>query len=491
MKVLIVDDESATRDLVSLVLNKMTSIDPVLASSGNEAIRFLRSGMNFDLIVSDYSMSDGTGGDLFLHLKKSQIKTPFVLCSSEDFSKLEDFRDADISAFVDKKNLRESLSQIFQTLTILHKKVKATSNVFIPVQVDTFLRLKEMPCDAFVKLGDDKYVRVFKTESAINLDAAKRYRAKGIHSLFIDFNSIDLMIEKILESIVPVSELDKTKDVTTQLLKVMNKIDDENLKKELVHLNTQLNEARADNQEYEKSVKASEMVHKAIQQAIQKIGATREVEQLIKATVKLSIETISSTPELSSYYAVMTVNPADYLNSHSILLAHYACLFADKMGLATEMTRYKLTLAAMLHDITLPDDKMAKLSSRHDVVSSNFTNQEKEKILNHSLEAAQLVRGLNQIPPDVDKLIENHHAWSEGGGFPKDIAPEELDLTTGVLIFAHELTDWIFENQGSPYAYQNFFVKNRKKYSAGVFKKIFTTITGHSPEIRNVKLKAV
>lgn len=51
-------------------------------ASGNLAIKALKSGSKFDLIISDYKMADGSGADLQHYMKKDVDTTPFILFSS-------------------------------------------------------------------------------------------------------------------------------------------------------------------------------------------------------------------------------------------------------------------------------------------------------------------------------------------------------------------------------------------------------------------------
>lgn len=492
MRILVVDDEGSTRDLVSLILQKSFSVNVVFAASGNEAVGLLSKDTAYDVIVSDYNMPNGTGGDLYKFLAKAELKIPFVLCSSDLPHQHDEFKAGDIAGYVVKPNIKEPLKKIISGLSFIKGRIHSGNLKFVNVQIDTLLRLNQMVCDIFVRLNEEKHVRVLKAGAALNVNAAQRYRAKGISQLFIDSNSLDVVIQTLCASISSVSDLDKTADLTVNLLKMIDQMPDQQLKSELIHLNASLTECRAADAEYEKAVIASELVHKAIHQSIQKIGVSREVELLIKSTVKLCIETISQTPELSTYYANLTAHSGEYLNAHSVLLAHFTCLIAEKMGWSSDITRYKLTLASMLHDITLAKPELAKIKSLEEIESlgKSLSEQDRKDVLNHPIEAAHLVRKLHQIPPDVDRIIEEHHAWAEGGGFPFQKNELEIAPMTAVFIFAHDLTDWIIQHKGSPYAYQNFFIQNRRKFSKGIFKKIFTTITGHSPEVRNIKLKA-
>lgn len=79
MNILYVEDEEDLREVItSIILNDVKAHVSTIAS-GNLAIKALKSGSKFDLIISDYKMADGTGADLQYYMKKDGDTTPFIL----------------------------------------------------------------------------------------------------------------------------------------------------------------------------------------------------------------------------------------------------------------------------------------------------------------------------------------------------------------------------------------------------------------------------
>ena len=105
INLLIVDDDSdilkSLNALLSVKFREKISVTE--AQSGNEAIGFLRSGMKFDFIVSDYNMPDGTGADFLFFLNLSGSSVPFILFSGEKNIKLPK-SGANYLGVVDKTN---------------------------------------------------------------------------------------------------------------------------------------------------------------------------------------------------------------------------------------------------------------------------------------------------------------------------------------------------------------------------------------------------
>jgi len=84
-KILVVDDFSATRTIVINYLSKLGYKNTVEAEDGFSALARLKSAL-FDLVVTDWSMSDMSGLDLLKQMRAdSDLKhIPVLMVTSED-----------------------------------------------------------------------------------------------------------------------------------------------------------------------------------------------------------------------------------------------------------------------------------------------------------------------------------------------------------------------------------------------------------------------
>ena len=85
LKILVVDDFSATRTIVINYLSKFGYKNTVEAEDGFSALARLKSAL-FDLVVTDWSMSDMSGLDLLKQMRSdSNLKhIPVLMVTSED-----------------------------------------------------------------------------------------------------------------------------------------------------------------------------------------------------------------------------------------------------------------------------------------------------------------------------------------------------------------------------------------------------------------------
>ena len=86
LKILVVDDFSATRTIVINHLSKLGYSNTVEAENGFSALARLKSAI-FDLVVTDWNMSDMSGLDLLKLIRvDSDLKhIPVLMVTSEDF----------------------------------------------------------------------------------------------------------------------------------------------------------------------------------------------------------------------------------------------------------------------------------------------------------------------------------------------------------------------------------------------------------------------
>jgi two-component system, cell cycle sensor histidine kinase and response regulator CckA len=80
--ILLVDDEPSVRSATSLMLS-LDGHAVTEAGSGAEALGLFSQG-RFDLVITDFAMSDMNGNELVLRLKKLSPATPAVMITGHD-----------------------------------------------------------------------------------------------------------------------------------------------------------------------------------------------------------------------------------------------------------------------------------------------------------------------------------------------------------------------------------------------------------------------
>ena len=101
-KVLIVDDEELTLEIVSLVLSGYYGIGVMTARNGREAIEILNS-THVDLVLTDLNMPEMNGFELVAWMRKDHADIPVLVmtaaCTPDTESRL---RKQGISHYIEK-----------------------------------------------------------------------------------------------------------------------------------------------------------------------------------------------------------------------------------------------------------------------------------------------------------------------------------------------------------------------------------------------------
>ena len=74
-----------------------------------------------------------------------------------------------------------------QSISELSKFVRSDSrSQYTSIKAVELLALKTSPCDVFIKLGDEKYVKVFNSFDPFDATFFEKYKVKGVRSFFVE-----------------------------------------------------------------------------------------------------------------------------------------------------------------------------------------------------------------------------------------------------------------------------------------------------------------
>ena len=156
MRVLIVDDDSDIRDIIEFTFNCEVESEFIHAESGNEAIKIIEKDSNINLIICDYNMPDGNGGDVYNYLIHNQFEIPYAFCSSEISSDHPEFENKSLLlGDITKPYIYEGIQKVIEKYNQKYDERESfceNKDVYINVSVELLLKTKVLPCDIFIKL---------------------------------------------------------------------------------------------------------------------------------------------------------------------------------------------------------------------------------------------------------------------------------------------------------------------------------------------------
>ena len=198
------------------------------------------------------------------------------------------------------------------------------------------------------------------------------------------------------------------------------------------------------------------------------------IEQLEERVEKI-LESVKKSPRLKSLFASMRVdrNQDAYLVNHVGVLINIATAICVNLEWNTDKTLEKFVYAAYLHDIALAQrTDLARISGFEELqkLEETLSPQEFKFVLEHPNIAANTIAELNDIPPDVEVMVRQHHELPKGNGFPAKITHQKIAPLTAVFIISHDLTDYILNNP--KYNINDYVAIASKKFHGSHFFKI-------------------
>lgn len=438
IRFLVVEDDEDIREIISSHLEEEFGAFVELASSGNEAIEKLKSGLNVDCVVSDYTMANGTGGTLFLYIKKSAPKIPFILCTANDPKTLAEFKTSPPDFFVEKPFITGPLSEVVKKLSFSKEPLKQKVLEYFSIKPKSLLRVGLLPTPIYLKLSEDKYVKILNAGDCFNADDFHKYSLKNVESFYLLNSDREAFFHHWLADLDKLGVAENTPPSEFDRLAVRNL--------------------------------------QNIYLLIGELGAHPEIQKKMLSAAVLSIRTVCAEPSLFACMKRMLDDPEHYVPMHSLSVGHIACALANLMGWSSEITFLKLQMAAMLHDVTLDTQNLVRVKCLDELEAdvATMTAAELSFFKTHPYQAAVLIQEFKQLPADVDVIVRQHHELPDGSGFPEGLQHQKISPLSSVFILAHRLYSFS-TNRNSPEDSEMIseFVKALPpSFQVGEFKKI-------------------
>ncbi len=417
-RILLVDDEFEILEILETLILSEINCEIVKSVSGNKAIEELKKDQKFDLILSDYNMTDGNGADLFnYNVQNSNL--PFIFISGgylEDYDDVQNFYEVNSQNFYIHKpvNFEVLLERIELSLgsgvkNRISKVKEDNSEQKYSSLMYSFVKNYDITkYEVFLKLNDEKFVKI-KNAGDSNKEELERYEDKVKNIYYMktpDFcNFLEIVMKDHIKNVVESPAKISTVEILGSSLEIMHE--------SLTHL-----------------------------------GMTESQIKLVNSTVEKSLDILKKESVLKDRVELFLKSKGYYV-SHSLTAAHLCYLIATKMEIADEKNLKKFVMAAILHDITLADSDLCQVYDISSELYESLDLADKDKVLNHATECSTVLDKVDSIPVDVITLVKEHHEWPNSGGFPLQKSSSSLFKLSTVFIASLHFADHIFHRGSS------------------------------------------
>lgn len=376
-KILIVEDDQFFREAIRDLLKKKFTI---LEAPNGKSAKDILTMQDVDVVLSDIQMPGFTGLEL-LEWSRTNKPVPFIIMTG--FSMVLETKSAfemGAKGFIAKpfKNA-ELLAVIDGIIGEGEKKfpVSDPSKDYCKVSIDEFVTKPKMDFDVYIKLSENKIIKIAHKGQEIPKEKVNAYKEKGVRHLHVlreDFG-------KIVEFNMGVANIIKNRsDISTE--KKMNF---------LKHT-------------------GEVILEKTFVEGLDKASLYEA-----KSFLDLTLKTVAESDETLDLLSILNTH-SDPVYAHSLGVAMYSVMIAKMIGIESTTALFKLSMAGLFHDIGKKEiDREILEKPRH------LVSKEERKIMeSHVTRGQEILAAMSNIPSDVVQMVLEHHEDLEGLGYPRN-----------------------------------------------------------------------
>jgi len=460
-KILLIYSDETLSDYFSTVIKAFIDNDLLQVNSTAEALKLLTvKDHEIGLVLVDFNLQNSK--DIINSIIKRDKALPCIITANEEDIQTakNTFKSQTLLDYFHYYDDTEMLWNKVKKMVDLGTRGKAEKK-YCRVNLNFFYSTKEVFCDVYLCLNNDKYVKVFNRYDNVDFMDLKKYDKRNIKHLYVRERDFSLITKKLVESLRPLNSQEHGLELVQ---------------------NDSLN------------MVFSIQLQETVSEIVQKIGLNSEAVEMTTIAVNSTMSLVQKNREI---YDILkkSIKGENYASEHSFLLSYLACAILKESEYLSDENTMTLTVAAFFHDVTIENSETAKIQTAHEYKFKTLGYKEQEEYLDHPMKARKLIEEIEGIPQEVFSIIEHHHERYDGSGFPQGLDYKRLSPLSSIFNLAHELALYLFESGGSPANIHSILRDMEKEYTSGNYnmaleaaKKVFHK---SSPQVENSSTKKV
>lgn len=435
---LVVEDEPEIADVICLFLGGYYSASFTVMTNGVDAVELLkRDGNQFQMIISDYNMPKGNGSLVFEFAKAHHNKTPFMLVTSDTWKEHKEFHEHGCIGYVSKPFSDDVLiREVDRLLKQCHLDV-SVDHKYVGISIATLANIHTISHPLYVKLSEDKFVKILNSDSVITKEEIDKFRQKSISFLFVERVNFPAFIRTFKDKVL------------NQML------------------------FRGGNLKTYESLELSAGVHEVVLGAMKNFGLSKETEELALKNIAMVRQITEKFSELNSVLRWAEYSEQEYSFSHSVLICFLTTEVARALKFNFVFSSEILSLAAYFHDVSLEnhqiknENRFLKAISMH----SKINKEDLAAVRMHSVESSEKLKKWLLCPQELYTMVAEHHERPDGTGFPDGKKAVEIHELSACFIVCEDLVQSYLEHKDRA-AVIKYFEEQRELYSMEPFKRV-------------------
>jgi hypothetical protein len=442
---LIISGSAYMRGILKFVLETLLHTDVTELSSEEKALQFLREVPDQpSMIVYDYTSDAYLIEDFVAYLKDHSKNVQIVvLVNKLRPEAVEEFQKYPQFTLIDESEIPKGL--VAEAIKTFGDTEYMNESPYCRIDIDFLSILDGINKNLFIKIGTDKFIKVFNENDNTDLIDIKKYRAKGINYLYLNRETALWVIDQIQRQIDVFLKSNNFRFILRG---------------------------------------ANESAAKRFQQKIIRINQEVHVDKEFQETISKAVDRIrgivEKDPPVSTYIKTLKQNENKYalFTQKMNLVSLISCMLAKKLDWISKVTLDKLVYAAVISDITLavrPELLSIGSFSEFRRLKPTLSPEDQELYLSHPADAANLLKKyFPGAPPDTDSLAMQHHELPDGSGFPLALKADKISPLSALFIVASDFSFYYLMDDDP--SLDDYFLKTQGKYDYMNFRKVLKAL---------------
>jgi response regulator RpfG family c-di-GMP phosphodiesterase len=407
IRILIAEDEPDLRELLGIFIGFSFEAQIEQARNGTEAIEFLKTHSgDFDLVISDYHMPEGNGSVVEAYLRDNYPHVPFMLITGGTSHDLRSLMNFPLRTCLEKPYDEETLQAAIRQLLEKSSKPSQVDPNYVPILLSTLVKIRELKAPLFLRLGPDHFVKVISEGSTFTDAQRDHFLKKGVLHLHVSRPQYRSLVEKFRQRV-------RSDMVMTNL-----------------------------KSEKREAIQLSKDIQEVVHSTIRAFHIDQDVIELVNENISMIHKVATQTSGLKNVMGWFLEDQSDHLMK-SIILSYFTSILVTEVSPANPRAQEILAMASFFHDLSLSNDiiynKLRYLNAIQ--LKSAINKTQIQEIKSHPQKVSQLLQAWKDCPPDLISVIERHHEWPDGSGFPASLKAADIDELTAIFIVAQQLSE--------------------------------------------------
>ncbi len=302
---------------------------------------------------------------------------------------------------------------------------------FRQIKIKRFLNFNQVCCDGYLKLSETKFVKFIAKNQEFDKSTLEKYQDKGVEQVYIENESYEVFCNQF-------SDL------------VSNRL------KQSLNFNEEIQAV------------AQLAAFQSTRDMAREFGVSQVAADKVKESVEANLKSLSKNTDLSTLLNRI-LRGGDYISERSLLVSYFAGQICMKTSWSSTAALEKLSMAALMHDMALDENRLAKCRTSDDL--NKLSEESAKKVKEHPGEAAKIISEGKSVFSDVEAIIIQHHERPDGTGFPRGLGALSISPLSCIFIIASEFAYEVYGKPSNKVDIEAIKEKFKNTYSKGNFKK--------------------